>query len=212
MCLITKHKEPFIADRDITCYKILRKRAKDRAYTSPYRMETVWDVSQKRNEFISEFTGKYDDVIRFHFFMRGYRTNGTGDGEERTWWHGEDVESRTLFYGEPYDTYRNLMEDDENARIDIQVDNELVAIGEGLHSFTFFRNMLMMDLVRKICQIHEDSYCVRFIIPKGTKYYVSDNGEAYTSEKLVFDGIAATFSPHEFDGCLTITGKEEYQY
>lgn len=59
MCLITKQKEPFIADKDITVYKMLDENSSDSAY-SPYqsyhyKLNELYQTIIEEDEYICCF-------------------------------------------------------------------------------------------------------------------------------------------------------------
>lgn len=72
-------------------------------------------------------------------------------------------------------------------------DSGLAETTTGYYSFTGYMNGEMKELVKSMLNMLDCPIVVRCIIPKGGKYYVSDNSETFVSNQLKLERIVNEF-------------------
>lgn len=73
--------------------------------------------------------------------------------------------------------------------IGYEVQTGLSASSEGIYSYTGYMNGDMDYEVKMLRSFNVEAVVVRCTIPKGSRYYVSDDGETYVSDNITIDAV-----------------------
>ena len=177
MCEVTNGKI-YVADEDIICYKTVKNSGLPGAYRPAVN--------------VSNFC--YIEGVRY--VEGGF--NITGSDEVRECWvrNGADshIEGRGMWFHNVYkvgnlEYFREYFTKDEWVFEDRETDYCMT--NKGFYSYTHFMNgRVTSDVFRNCGWIP----CVvaRCIIPKGARYCVSDDGEVFVSDEIVFDKVLDT--------------------
>lgn len=172
MCLIyNKENSPvgYVADKDITCYKILKYciykgKGSDitARLTSPFYNNLYWQIGDEKTAYIN--LNPLDDV----YIIR------------REKWKGNDSLAATWTGNPNYIGWKRNIGRGWGG--EMTLDPSLGCITNGLHSFTGYMNGRMINLLYSGLQYTYPIF--RCVIPKGSHYYVSDDAQSYVSDRL----------------------------
>lgn len=156
----------YVADKDITCYKIIIQ-DKYKVWCSLVYKAISWKKGQERETTLGWDPG----------FVRLCKWYSPFD----TVWHNEEYSPRYVKNNYWFfERFQNTYVDCKNLRMS----------RDGFYSFTHFMNGEMRRMFDDTIKSRTWDFPVaacRFVIPKGSRYFVSDDGMQYTSERIRFE-------------------------
>ena len=166
----------FTASEDIRCYKILGYF--DNQFMSPYNTKTKWSVNEVKSENINVVN---ENVVRTTYLKNRYFVT-----MEKT---KLDFERLLVFLKDrEYYSNKQVQQIAKSATL-----TNLLKIEDGLYSFSNYMNCEMEKTLNHL-KIYSDALVTaRCTIPKGSRYYVSDDATTFVSDFLQFDEIIDVF-------------------
>lgn len=158
-------KDGYIADKDITCYKVLSQEMTYKwpempsIWVSPMHGDYEWKINEEKKSYLNIDTKCRVYNVRAHKYLGSDKTYKVANTEE------------------------DWLVPDKTAEPEMVLDPNLGRITQGLHSFTTYGNnklgwMTVFASTYRTCGIF------RAIIPKGSRYFVSDDCTEYASDRL----------------------------
>lgn len=165
----------FTANEDICCYKILGYF--DNQFMSPYNTKTKWSVNEVKSENINVVN---ENVVRITYLKNRYFV--TVEQTEL------DLEQLLALEVRKYYPKKQIQQIAKAATL-----TNLLKIEDGLYSFSNYMNCEMEKTIKHL-KIYSDSLVTaRCTIPKGSRYYVSDDATTFVSDFLQLDKIIDIF-------------------
>ena len=165
-------KNGYIADKDITCYKVLYEKTgsggictleeatKNSVWVSPMHHLYDWNLNEEKQSYLHVDTKSRIFRVRDHKWC----------GSDKTY-HVANTESDWLV-------------PDKTAEPEMVLEPDWARILEGLHSITTYGNEEMEHWINLVSYITRPCAIFRGIIPQGSRYFVSIDGTTYASDKL----------------------------
>ncbi|MBR4589772.1 MAG: hypothetical protein IKO36_03825 [Bacteroidaceae bacterium] len=184
MCEITNGKI-YIADKDIVCYKLIEKIEKNGR--TKYRpaifsnnfgnLGYVEGLLYSEDKFCVLDSTELKDVWIFNTFKKSWRHNIL-----------QYIDNNKVI-SRPYSPYTNKMYNFANSDSHLRVcdsSTDYCMSLYGFYSYTYYMNGKMeedYDLYNHEYGVHVPA---KFVIPKGSFYCVSDDGEVFISNRIKF--------------------------
>lgn len=159
----------YIADRDITCYKVLAQEMTYRNGKWPEIMSSIW-VSPMHGDYEWKTNEEKKSYLNIDTNCRVYNVRGHK-------WLGSDKTYKVA------NTEADWLVPDKTAEPEMVLDPNLGRITQGLHSFTTYGNQKLGWMVVFVSS-HRTCGIFRAIIPKGSRYFVSIDCTEYASDNL----------------------------
>lgn len=177
MCMIfdrdTHPQGGYTASEDIVCYKVLTKDFYGN-YCSIYNYY-VWKLGRTYQEHICVVPNGVYEIVDFWKDVCIRETQYVSKQEYATL-------ENNVRYLESFQEYV--------IKNDVRVYEDLGIIQNGFYSYTRYMNCEMEKMLKRgnsFCI--EPHYVCKFVIPKGSRYYVSNDTNVYVSNALRFVGI-----------------------
>lgn len=181
MCELTNGKR-YTADRDITCYKLV--------------MDDFWNYDGGKHisylpavqgnkaggNKIRYYEGEEYTEKRFCLSWDKVLEGWTFDLKTYSWKYGIYSEQSVYAVKDKVEPCRNKLWFIKNEPLE-----DLHITHYGFYSYSYFMNGKMEDNAKWLTKFPGIYRVARCKIPAGAEYYVSDNGEAFISNKIVFE-------------------------
>lgn len=180
MCELTNGKR-YTADRDITCYKLV--------------MDDFWTCRGKQISYLPavQCTSNRGSLIRYkegeEYFEKRFCLSWdrvlegwSFDLKAYSWKCGIYAEQSVLLLKNRSEPYRNKLWFIKDEPLE-----NLYTTHYGFYSYTYYMNGKMEHNANWLTRFPGTYRVARCKIPAGAEYYVSDNGETFISNKIVFE-------------------------
>lgn len=180
MCELTNGKR-YIADRDITCYKLVMDDYW-RSYGKQISYLPAVQSSSNSGSLIRYKEGEEYIETRFCLSWERVKEYWAFDAKKKTWKNGVCSDISLFAVRDNFAPCRNKIWFVNENPID-----GMFLTHYGFYSYTYFMNGKMKDNAKWLTKFPGTYRVARCKIPAGAEYYVSDNGEAFISNKIVFE-------------------------
>lgn len=181
MCELTNGKR-YTADRNIICYKLVMDDFWN--YGGGKRLSYLPAVEGNSNNCNSLRYHEGEEYFEYRFCLSWERVKEywAFDTKKKTWKNGVCSDISLFAVRDNFAPCRNKIWFVNENPID-----GMFLTHYGFYSYTYFMNGKMKDNAKWLTKFPGTYRVARCKIPAGAEYYVSDNGEAFISNKIVFE-------------------------
>jgi len=180
MCELTNGKR-YVADRDITCYKLVMDDFWNRCGKQISYLPAVQGNKAGGNK-IRYYEGEEYTEKRFCLSWDRVLEGWTFDLKTYSWKCGIYAEQSVFLVKDRVEPCRNKLWFIKNEPLE-----DLHITHYGFYSYTYYMNGKMEDNAKWLTKFAGTYRVARCKIPAGAEYYVSDNGETFISNRLIFE-------------------------
>ena len=160
----------YIADKDITCYKVLAQEMTYRNGKWPDIMSSIW-VSPMHSDYEWKINDEKKSYLNINTHCRIYNVRTHK-------WLGSDAIYKVT------NTESDWLDPNRAIEPEMVLDPDLGCIKQGLYSFTTYGNDKVGWWTTILATSNITCGIFRAIIPKGSRYFVSNDCTTYVSDRL----------------------------